>query len=411
LLNDILDMSKIEAGKMERVQPSDVYLASFLEGMVSMMRIKAEEKEISFIYQPDKALPVGILVDEKRLRQVLINLLGNAVKFTEQGHVIFRVTNCPSQGSPPASCRLRFEVEETGIGMTAEQLHKIFHPFEQVGTSEQRMGGTGLGLAITRKFVSLMGSQVQFKSQLGQGSTFWFELSLPVVTSNIKQKENGEGALRGPSKVIAYQGRRQKVLIADDKLHNRLVLRDMLTPLGFDLLEAENGQECVALARQEQPDMILIDLVMPVMSGFDAVKMMRQQAALQTVPIIAISASVFEEHQKESRLVGCDAFLAKPLRLDNLLTLLGSYLDLSWIYADSKPVITSQEERLIAPPQQELERLHQLAMRGNIRRLRKQADYMASLDEQYIPFAKKLRELAQGFKRKQIIALLKQFME
>jgi signal transduction histidine kinase/HAMP domain-containing protein len=177
LINDILDLSKIEARKMELL-PKNFHLASFFESIVGMMRMGAEEKHVLFVYQPDEALPVGVLADEKRLRQVLINLLSNAVKFTERGQVTLRVSVLTTDG---ATSTVRCEVSDTGVGMSAEELEKIFQPFEQVGDQERRAKGTGLGLAITRQLVTLMGGSVMVKSEVGKGSTFWFDLTLPLV--------------------------------------------------------------------------------------------------------------------------------------------------------------------------------------------------------------------------------------
>lgn len=412
LINDILDMSKIEAGKMQLL-PSAIHLASFLDSIVDMMRLRAIDAELLFVYQRDKNLPVGVEVDEKRLRQVLINLLGNAIKFTQRGQITFRIVlqahnsiNAHSAQEKAATCTLRFEVQDTGIGIKEEQLEKILQPFEQVGNKEQRAEGTGLGLAITSQLIGLMNSELQVISALGQGSTFSFQLTLPI-TDTAPQK------ISNPESIIGYQGVRQKILVVDDKQKNRWLLRDMLIPLGFEVLEAENGLLAVKEARGQQPDLILTDLIMPVMNGFDAVKTIRQLPSLQKVPIIAISASVFEQHQTESLQAGCDVFLPKPIRLEALLSLLKSYLPIEWRYAHSPQAQTVRVDALpfIPPPRQELEALQNFAKQGNVLRLRQQADYIESLDEKYVSFANKLRTLAKGFKYKQILALVEEYLD
>jgi len=404
LINDILDLSKIEAGKME-LYPEDFHFASFLNALVGIIRMRAEEKDLSFQYQPDTALPLGVQADEKRLRQVLINLLGNAVKFTNEGQVTFRVIALPSpQQQDALSSHLRFEVSDTGIGMNVEQLAAIFLPFEQVGDAGQRAQGTGLGLAISQQLASLMNSELKVESELGQGSRFWFDLALPVV--GVENKE--EAQLQG--RIIGYTGAKRKIMVADDQKENRLVLRNMLEPLGFLIIEAKNGAECVEKAHLV--DLILTDLIMPVMSGFEAVKQIRQIPPSQTLPIIAISASVFEMDQEQSRQAGCDAFLPKPVRVDALLSLIKSFLSLEWRYADTsqQPPVAAEAQLFIPPPRQELERLHELALRGNISRLRQQANHLEALDEKYNQFVAKLRDLTKRFQRNQILALIEQYL-
>ncbi|MGB0388085.1 MAG: tetratricopeptide repeat protein [Ardenticatenaceae bacterium] len=418
LINDILDLSKIEARKME-LYPADFHLGSFLHGIAGIIRMRAEEKDVLFQYEADEGLPIGVQADEKRLRQVLLNLLGNAVKFTDRGQVTLRVT-CRGDASPaqrghppsPQHVTLRFEVSDTGVGMSPEGLKKIFLPFEQVGDTQRRSKGTGLGLAITRQLVDLMGGEVKVNSQLGKGSTFWFDIILPAAVAEAETQQSVKGH------IVAYQGPKRQVLVVDDKRENRLVLRNMLQPLGFEIVEGKNGKECVDKARQLQPDLILTDLVMPVMSGFEAVKEIRQLPALQNVPILAISASVFDMDQSKSRIAGCDGFLPKPVDEQKLLAFFQRVLGLEWIYedvAEEKQDTASDQPAngtpaLVPPPTEELEALYELAMLGKMRRIKKRATHIEGLDQQYQPFARQLLKLAQKFERKQILALLKEFI-
>ncbi len=265
LINDILDLSKIEAREME-LYPSEINVPHFLDGIVGIIRMRAQQKDVRFEHEFDSELPAGIEADEKRLRQILLNLLGNAVKFTESsGEVTFVVRYAakrsavvrsearslrsvvegegeerPSADSVPHYERLRFEIQDTGVGMTAEQMEQIFELFKQVGDTAQRAKGTGLGLAISRQLVELMGGTMQVTSQPGLGSTFWFEAAFPVVAGNVV-------AASEPSRIITgYEAeRQQKVLVVDDKAENRLMLVSLLEPLGFDVTIAENGQEAV----------------------------------------------------------------------------------------------------------------------------------------------------------------------
>ena len=421
LINDILDISKIEARKME-VYPTDFHLWNFLEGIAGIIRMRASEKDILFKTEIANALPSGVQTDEKRLRQILINLLGNALKFTDTGQVTLRVSlieeitdNSPfsKAGNPPTEI-FRFEVVDTGVGMTPEQLEKIFLPFEQVGDTERRAAGTGLGLAISRQLVHLMGSKLKVKSEFGKGSVFWFDLALPVVAAEAQEKRTLTG------EIIGYKGKRRKVLVVDDKLPNRLVLLNLLEPLGFEVVLAENGQEEVAKAKEIQPDLILTDLVMPVMTGIEAVQEIRQIPELQEVVIIAVSASVFEMDRKKSVSVGCNSFLPKPVKAEKLFALLETHLKLEWVYSESVTddgVAESLEAKelvsgpLVPPPAEELEVLHKLAMTGKMRRIRDRATHLEELDKKYLPFVRKLRHLAKGFEREQILALIKQYRE
>ncbi len=415
LINDILDLSKIEARKME-LYPSDFHLGTFLDGMVGLMRMKSEEKDVLFKFETDSKLPIGLQADEKRLRQVLLNLLGNAVKFTSYGSVTLRVNVIdeiePEDGGLPMNT-LRFEISDTGVGMTPDQLKKIFLPFEQVGDADQRAQGTGLGLAITRQLVSLMGGEVKVESEYGKGSIFSFELSFPIIEAEMAYTQLDKG------RIIGYEGTARKVLVIDDKLENRLVLRHMLSPLGFEIVEAENGAIGVEKAKEHIPDLILTDLVMPVMNGFEAVKKIRALPELEGVMIMAVSASVFDMDQEKSRVAGCDAFLPKPVDEQKLFLMLAEYLDFEWIYEE---VVESKEDAIsdqviensdvpLSLPTKELEILYELAMLGKMRDIRERASYLEDLDKKFIPFARRLRKLAQGFEDELILAMVSKQMD
>ncbi|MGB0387411.1 MAG: ATP-binding protein [Ardenticatenaceae bacterium] len=409
LINDILDLSKIEARKME-LYPQDLHLAGFLESVVGIIRMRAQEKDLLFAYEPDEALPLGIKADEKRLRQVLINLLGNAVKFTERGRVTLKISRRDTS-RPGGQITLRFEIIDTGVGMTPEQVKKIFLPFEQVGDAKQRAKGTGLGLAITRQLVNLMGGQIFLSSQLGVGSRFWFDLTFRVVATEEPEQRSINGHIMG------YQGAKRTILVVDDGLENRLLLSNMLQPLGFEIVLAENGQQEVDLARQIKPDLILTDLMMPVMNGFEAVKEIRKTPQIQEVPIIAVSASVFDMDQEKSRLAGCDGFVPKPVDQKQLLGFISRLLDLQWIYEEAEtntqmaPQQADERAPLIPPPAQELEQLYELASLGKMSAIRKRLAHIEQIDSQFVPFANQVRELARGFEEEKILALIEQHLQ
>ncbi len=409
LINDILDLSKIEARKME-LYPANVHLPSFLEGIAGIIRMRAEQKNVYFVYEGSSNLPLGIIIDEKRLRQVLINLLGNAVKFTSQGQVTLRVTGL-SKNVEKSTQFIRFEVVDTGVGMTPEDLQKIFRPFEQVGDIQKRAEGTGLGLTISCQLVEMMGGKMEVKSEYGKGSTFWFDLSLPVVAD---AKAHTDITLHGD--VVGYEGARLKVIVADDKQANRLVLLNMLEPLGFEVTLAEDGVELVRLAQEVHPQIVLTDLIMPNMTGFEAVQKLRENPETKNALIIAASASVFDMDQEKSRIAGCDAFLPKPVERDRLLGFIQTHLNVKWLYneeeaKEKQASVEAKEGELIPPPAEELEQLYELAKFGNMRKIREMVLDLESRDEKYIPFAHKFQELAKAFDDEQILALLEQFIK
>ena len=410
LINDILDLSKIEARKLE-LCPSQLHLASFLASVAGIIKMRALEKDVLFQSELDPALPTGIVADEKRLRQILLNLLGNAVKFTDRGTVTLKVSAIESQlGSGHTT--LRFEIIDTGVGMKPQQLNKIFQAFEQVGDIKRRSAGTGLGLAITKQLVRLMGGEVRVNSELGKGSTFWFEAAFPIA-----QNVDAIDLSSEQNKIIGYQGRRRHILIVDDKSENRLVLQHMLEPLGFEVTLGEDGQQEIDLAQKILPDCILTDLVMPVKTGFEAVKAIRQIPQLKDVPIVAISASVLDMDRAKSKMFGCDSFLAKPVDEPKLLALLQEYLKLDWVYekidessVDSATITETANPTLVAPPLEEMEILYELAMLGSMKKIRERAAHLEEIDEQYAPLAAKLKNLALGFQEKAIIGLIEQHL-
>ncbi len=294
LINDVLDLAKIEARKLEFI-PKAIHLPSFLQGVVEICRIRAEQKGIEFYYEPDADLPMGIMADEKRLRQVLLNLLGNAIKFTDQGRVSLRVEQLaiapnrfPEQSldqSPEQSTSLRFRVIDTGVGIAPKDVTKLFHAFEQVGEQGRKTEGTGLGLAISQQIVQLMGSQIRVNSQLLIGSEFFFEVALPLAQNWQQQQTAAVG------NIIGYVGRQCSILVVDDRWENRSVLLNLLEPLGFRVIEAEHGQAGLERIQQYCPDLVITDLSMPVMDGFEMLKQIRNHEAWRSLKVIVSSAS------------------------------------------------------------------------------------------------------------------------
>jgi signal transduction histidine kinase len=326
LINDILDLARIEAGRTE-LNPQPVHLSDCLQAVVNLMRVKADEKHLAFVFDAGPGLPEAVLADERRLRQVLLNLLGNAIKFTDQGTVTLR-TSAEPKG--PAQVLLRLDVEDTGIGMRPDDMDRIFEPFQQVGDVERRSGGTGLGLAITRALVIDMGGQVQVSSEFGRGTRFRVELPLPVA-------QPAQSAPRKLPCVARYKGSPRRVLVVDDVTANRTLLCDFLTNAGFEVAQASDGSELLVAARSFRPDLILMDSVMRSVDGMEATRRLRRDADLSAVPVITISASATAEHRAACLQAGVNVFLTKPVSLETLQAHIGEQLGLQWIEPTAGP--------------------------------------------------------------------------
>ena len=323
LINDILDLASIEATKFE-LHPVEVELDSFLQVVCDLIRVMATEKRLIFVYEAAPDLPACVRVDEKRLRQVLLNLLSNAVKFTDTGNVVLRSTRL-QPALTGGTARLRFEVEDTGIGMSEAQQARLFQPFEQLGEGKRRDGGTGLGLVISRELVRLMGGDVYVRSRPGTGSVFGFDFEVPVVPAQVR-------APPPRATPIGHVGGPRKVLVVDDVSHNRVMLLDLLGTLGFELAQACNGAEALDVAARFQPDLIVMDMMMPVMDGFDAMLRLRSTPAFSELPLIATSASATPDVQARCRAAGADAFISKPIKQDVLLETMRRLIEVTWIY-------------------------------------------------------------------------------
>jgi signal transduction histidine kinase/CheY-like chemotaxis protein len=338
LINDILDLAKVEAGKLE-LAPHNFQLEKMLQGIRDLCRIQAEQKNIGFKLQILNQLPAVVYGDEKRLRQVLINLLGNAIKFTDHGEVKLKVGRMLVSERPLSRYdkgvvepgkqtvhSLRFQIEDTGMGMTPEQMEAIFQPFEQVGEISRQAEGTGLGLSISRTLITMMGSEIKVKSDLGEGSLFWFTLDLPIVSDWSEPTDSIDRIITG------YEGAPRTILLVDDRWENRAVVLDLLKPLGFNLVEAEEGQDGLSKAKEHQLDLIITDLAMPVMDGLEMTRSLREWDEFKDIPIIASSAFVFNYDRQQSQEAGCDDFLPKPVQATELFDLLQRHLNLIWLY-------------------------------------------------------------------------------
>ncbi|XYI02377.1 AAA family ATPase [Sorangium sp. So ce1128] len=405
LINDVLDLAKIEAGKLD-LHPTAVDVPALLKTVVNICRVRAAQKGISFAYEHAGPERLGVRADEKRLMQVLLNLLGNAIKFTEQGGVTLHVEVLDPPNDKGRT--VRFQVKDTGPGIAPEHLSRIFEPFEQVGDRKRHAEGSGLGLTITRELVQRMGGSIEVHSQLGQGTVFTVTLHLLETTT-----EKGSAGLSWEA-IIGYEDKRRSILVVDDNADNRALLRDLLQPIGFELLEADCGERALALTRERTPDVIIMDLAMPGVDGFEATRRLRQRPELAATVIIASSASISEAERHTSLGAGCDDFLPKPVQAGALLELLRATLRLEWKRREGQgaavtlPTMTEADICMLTPPPaQELAQLLELADSGHVSGVLKELDRLAQADPRLGAWIGQVRAVARSFQTKQLRALLR----
>lgn len=404
LIDDILELSKIEDQKLELIK-REFHLPSFLANLSRMSRLKAEQKGISFKYQIEGQIPDYVNADEKRLRQVLMNLLNNAVKFTEKGAAIFKVevidksivdNPLPITNYPLPITKIRFQVEDTGVGISSDKLKRIFFPFEQVDAGLLQPEGAALGLSISQKLVSMMGDSLQVESCLGVGSKFWFEIELPI---SVKAQTTPLPVQSKPI-VTGYEGKRRTILVVDDSEQERFIMVALLQPLGFELIEASSGKEALEKAILHQPDLILTDLKMSGINGFDLCRQLRSLPAFQDTAILIISGGIFELEKWKDEQIDYTDFLGKPFQIEELLEKIQKYLGLSWSFSTADTPLnpdTSESEELVMPPGEELVSLYAAAQIGNFEEVIRQANRLQALNSQYARFASIVLQFAEQY--------------
>lgn len=404
LINDILDISKIEAGKLE-LNLQETHFLSLVFAVGEMSRIRAETKGINFVQEFDPNLPEAVTTDPKCLRQVLLNLLGNAIKFTDRGSVTFRVQN--QDNTPDGTIQtIRFAVTDTGAGIKSEEIEKIFQPFEQVGSKSRQAEGTGLGLAISSKIINLMGSTIEVTSVVGEGSTFFFDVDLPLATNwaaSTTVNEQGH--------IIGYKGKQQKLLVIDDKWVNRQMVIDLLTPIGFECEQAENGVEGIKMAKAFQPNVIITDLVMPVLDGFEMTRQLRAMDEFAEIFIIASSASVLGDDQGLSLEAGYNKFIQKPIDIEKLLTYLQRHLHLEWVYEEAQVTLDKSGKEEIIPSAEELQAILNAAKIGDISGIEEEIERLVTANDRYQSFGNHILQLAANFDDETIFKLIKSYLK
>ncbi|MBD0268943.1 MAG: response regulator [Cyanobacteria bacterium Co-bin8] len=375
LINHILDLSKIEAGQA-KLSTHNFDLYQLLEDLEDMFRLKAAEKQLAFICERGASLPCYGSTDEVKLRQVLINLLGNAIKFTRQGQITLRVyastvatavaVNSPTPEAAPSQLPIRviyFEVEDTGIGMSAQEVAQVFEAFIQGPAGQETQEGAGLGLAISRKFVQLMGGDITVESQVDYGSCFQFAIPMGQVESLL--------ATAGEQRILELVPGQPtyKILVVDDKLVNRCLLVELLAPLGFEVQEAASGREAVALWHCWQPDLIWMDMRMPDVDGYEATQQIKATAAGQKTVIVGLTASVLAEERAAILAAGCDDCLQKPFKQEAVLAAIAAHLNVRYRYTPEASLADESPEQVLSElrqmPQAWIDRLYQAALEAD----------------------------------------------
>ncbi len=340
LINDILDLSKIEAGKLE-VHFAPVKLKLLLTEIEMIFRREIFEKKLKLLIDVDDKLPDTILIDETRLRQILLNMVGNAIKFTEKGYVKI-IVKMEKTISEPDKFNLRILIEDTGIGIQTNDLKYIFESFMQSeGQCTRKYGGTGLGLAICRRLTEIMDGEIFVESQIGKGSIFTIHFrNIQIADEKLVNTEIDD------FKITDYIFKKANILVVDDIQSNRDLLSELLTQVGLSVFVATNGSQALLMARQLKPDIIFMDLRMPVMGGNEATKILKSNPETKNIPVIALSASTQLSDFKEGVLTGFDEYLSKPVKSKKVFKTLAKYLD----YDKRIDKIRTKETKIIDKP-------------------------------------------------------------
>jgi PAS domain S-box-containing protein len=403
LINEVLEMSKIEAGQVA-LQERIFDLYDMLYGLEEMFSLRAEDKGLALYFDWSDDVPQHVLAEEGKLRQILSNLLGNAVKFTQQGEVTLRV-KCATHSKEMA--RLHFEVEDTGPGIAPQDLAVVFDPFVQSSIDQRFTEGTGLGLSISRQYVNLMGGDLSVRSELGEGSLFQFDLLVELAGDTELERETQH------HRVVSLEAGQPeyRLLIAEDNESNRQLLVKLLEPLGFAIKEAVNGQDAVQIWEQWEPDLIWMDMRMPVMDGHQATMHIKGQAKGQDTVIIALTASAFEEERERVLFEGCEDFVRKPFREEEIFDMLEKYLDVRFVYEepvqppDSRIIHDDVQSPtdMVDIPANLMADLQEATITADMSQIMKSIEQISLYNP---PFAERLAEYAHNFEYKKILELI-----
>lgn len=405
LINDVLNMSKIEAGHTG-LEIEKIHLHLLLDDIAELMKFRTEAKDIGFELQLSSSLPEYVSLDAGKLRQILINLMGNAVKFTESGTVTLRVN---AEKMSDGNWKLNFEVEDTGVGIAADKIETIFEAFTQVGRSPANQQGTGLGLAISRQFIQLMGGAISVESTLDKGSFFRFEIA--AEAADVSGIEYSTIQIQHQVAGLAENEPDWRILIVEDIADNRLLLRNQLEPVGFTVREAVNGEEAIQQFKDWQPHLIWMDVRMPVMNGYEATRRIRELPGGKEVKILALTASVFKEQDQQILIAGCDAVLHKPYNEAEIYTAMAKQLGLQYVYEETTETRSKQAsskvvlEDLQGLPDDWLEQFLTTARMGDTETMLKLTD---TLGAEFTEVKTKLDHYIKEFKLEYLIKVLEE---
>jgi signal transduction histidine kinase/CheY-like chemotaxis protein len=401
MINEVLDLSKIEAGTVS-TSPHPVQLQKLLGSLVDELQLRAKQKQLRFTYSTGGGLPDWIVTDAVRLRQVLYNLIGNAIKFTDRGEVSLQVVR---NGD-----RILFEVKDTGRGIPKEDLPRLFKPFYQASNNDQASSGVGLGLHISKRIIALLGGELRVASGLGTGSKFWFDLPCEAIAPA------KEGAPQ--DQVIGYEGERRRLLAVDDDDAHRNFLHELLENVGFDVEVVSSAEAALELVGREKFDALISDIRMATKDGHSMCREIRSRPEQVNLKLIASSASVYEDDRHQATLSGFDDFVPKPVKEQELLDVLERRLNLKWIrrglngHGAVAPKFSTIDEAVEMPlnetlPSSEvLRELMELTKHGDVMALRDEIDHLDSSDPTCRIFCERVRFLATEFRMAAIQKIL-----
>ena len=394
LIEGTLDIARIESGKLKlNIKP--LPFRELVQQIVGMFKLQAQSKGLDFIYQALSDLPVTVRGDGGRLRQILINIVGNAIKFTREGQVVLGIKYQNEIAT--------IEVGDTGPGIPPSDLERIFEPFARGSNqSSDVSGGTGLGLTISKMLIDLMGGDIMVHSAEGKGTVFKLRLFLPHVISHAAAEAIEDRVYLG------YQGRRRRILVVDNEPLDRSVISSFLTPLGFDMFEACSGQECLDLLDAVSPDLVMIDLAMPEIDGWETIRRMRRTEH-RDIPVMVVSANAFEKGADNDANITSDRFITKPVNINELLESIGRCMALSWIFHEARTSVPAVAQGpLTYPPREWIEELRQHTEAGYLKGIVQTLDRLHECGSDYREFVDTARNLTGRFQFEELRFLLKQ---
>jgi PAS domain S-box-containing protein len=398
LINDILDLSKIDSDKME-LQTASFDFEEILKTIYGMASIKAKSKNVGVILNRKNDLPKTVVGDKKRLSQVLLNLLNNAIKFTDFGKVTLNVSY--------KNDRAHFEVIDTGYGIPKDKIDKIFMPFRQLSDYRLKSEGTGLGLPISKKIIEMMGGAIQVESIFGKGSKFSFDVELRAI-------DNDESIMTSDKQIVGYDGDTKTILIADDEPTDRQLLKTILQPKGFEIMEAADGIDVLQLIDKKIPDLILLDLLMPQLSGDDLVRELKNSEKFRSIPIIVVSACNPKDYETTLKELELNSYLIKPISEDSLYSFIEKEVNIKWSYVTGKEETSNEPEKELIynyPSEDEISELYSAINKRNFSKFHNLLEVIESKDNDYSEFVKDMRTLAITFNANKIRKELETIMD